>query len=235
MGGFDSPDCVEYLEGFEDPSGPAIAALVLVILVIFAMAGLGAVVYLQSRQIAQLKKLLLPSWTNVSGSDIVCRTGPDMEKKAGKTIKAGETVAGVVEGEWLMTDAAPTTGWPTVLYLPVKHPTTGASLFTATPQLPASDGEAIATSQPPTSGPVESQTTDWTNVSGSSVVCRTGMYMAMKADKAIKAGETVAGVVKGEWLQTDDGFYLPVRHPTTGAALFTATPQLPTNEAIEEV
>lgn len=209
--GADSPDCVKYLEGFEDPSGPAIAALVLVILVIFAMAGLGAVVHVQWRQIAQLKKLLLPSWTNVSGSGIACRTGPYMEKKAGKTIKAGEIVAGVVEGEWLMTDAG--------LYLPVKHPTTGVVLFTATPQLPASDGEATATPQLPTSGPAN-ETTDWTNVSGSSVVCRTEPDMAKKADKAIKAGETVAGVVEGEWLQTDDGFYLPVEHPTTGAALF---------------
>lgn len=60
-------------------------------------------------------------WKNVSGCKIRCRTEPDMEKKAEKTIESGETVDGFEEGEWLRTDDG--------LYLPTKDPRTGAPLF----------------------------------------------------------------------------------------------------------
>jgi len=142
IAGKDSSDCEEYLEDLEDKATGgydiSIAALVLVIFVIFCgflAAGLSYYVVIeQQKKIQHLMdrlSLVVPSWKNVSGAIITCRTEPDMEKKADKKVDVGETVFGLEEGEWLKTDDG--------LYLPMKHPTTGASLFTATQQPPTSE------------------------------------------------------------------------------------------------
>jgi hypothetical protein len=209
-----SAECEDYLEALESTPGISTAALVLAIIAGLGGAGLVYYVFIEQRkQIQQLMtrlSLVVPSWKNVSGAIVTCRTEPDMEKKADKKVNVGETVFGLEEGEWLKIDDG--------LYLPVKHPTTGASLFTATSKLPTSKPKNDA----------------WKNVSGTEVRCRTEPDMEKKADKSIKAGETVKGVVEGEWLKTADGLYVPVKHPTTGASLFTATQQPPTGEATND-
>lgn len=218
--GLDSSDCEEYLEDLEDKAtggwGISIAALILVIWCLVLAAGLSYYVVIeQQKKIQQLMdrlSLVVPSWKNVSGAKIRCRTEPDMEKMADRTIDARGTVFGVEEGEWLKTVAG--------LYLPMKHPTTGAPLFSVVSQHPNSEPakDAIAGAG------------SWKNVSGAQIRCRTEPDMEKMADKTIDVGETVDGVVEGEWLKTDDGLYVPAKHPKTGAPMFTATQQAPTSE-----
>ncbi|CAK0830953.1 unnamed protein product [Prorocentrum cordatum] len=129
-------------------------------------------------------------WKNVSSNNIECRTEPDVEKKAGKTVKAGETIVGVMEVDWLKTEDG--------LFLPAKHPVTGSALFELAPP-PA----------PPS----------WKNVSGRNIEYRTEPDMRKKAGMTISPGHVVAGVLEGGWLKTTDGLYLPATHPTTGAGL----------------
>jgi len=59
----------------------------------------------------------------------------------------------------------------------------------------------------------------WENVSGNAIRYRTEPDVEKKADKSIGVGETVAGVIEGEWLNTADGLYLPAQHPDRGQAL----------------
>jgi hypothetical protein len=60
------------------------------------------------------------------------------------------------------------------------------------------------------------------NVSGAALAYRTEPDMGKKAGRSLQVGETVSGVIENGWLKTDDGLYLPMVHPTTGAPLFTA-------------
>jgi hypothetical protein len=132
------------------------------------------------------------AWKNVSGSNMAYRTEPDMAKKADTVLKPGETVSGVIENGWLKTDDG--------LYLPMVHPTTGAALLVTLSPRPADSPR-------------------WQNVSGSNMAYRTEQDMAKKVGAVLGAGATVSGVLENGWLKTDDGLYLPMVHPATGAEL----------------
>jgi len=140
--GFKSPDCDEYLEGIDDDAVPVAALVVAIVGILLTAVGFYVLLYctsspvvIQQKDIQQLKKLVLPSWKNVSGATVQCRSEPDMEKKASKKVEDGETVIGVVEGEWLKTNDG--------LYLPMVHPTSGASLFAQLPTTESANDPAI--------------------------------------------------------------------------------------------
>jgi len=132
-------------------------------------------------------------WKNVSGSPMAYRSEPDMEKKAGTVLSIGATVSGVLENGWCKTDDG--------LYLPMVHPTTGAALLSTAP------------------APGSARSATWKNVSGSPMAYRSEPVMEKRAGTVLSAGSTVSGVLENGWCKTDDGLYLPMVHPTTGAGL----------------
>jgi hypothetical protein len=128
------------------------------------------------------------TWRN-GGSQVAYRTEPDMEKRHPTMVcEPNVLVRGVQQGEWLATEDG--------MYLPLKHPATGADMLTL----------YVGETWYVTSAPVE---------------LRTEKDLDKRSGFVLQPGEQLVGFPEDDqqWFKTTGNMYMMMKHPATGAPL----------------